>query len=187
MYPNCELFPLSLRFGKKDDRNLRSFVICQIRSSHNELSVNFTAALATLLTSVLLLSWKKPRSTTHAGNPSQAEKTAIHALLQVLTPTCSAWPSFYVQACRNADKAQKRVVKLPLEKIVDDVVNGVVELRNPTEDLRALVRGNLRIGRWDVVFTPGLFTWMNALCWIITQEFSTGTDEVSFSPRYSGS
>lgn len=128
---------------------------------------------------MLLLSWKRPTLRRDNKQDSiQNRKKAIHALLEIMTPTCSSWHSFYVTLCRNVDKAQTNVINIPLTRVLNDVLQGTVELRNPSEDLRALVRGRLHVDGWDILFTSGTFMWMDTLRWIVTQEFSAEVSPV---------
>ena len=74
---------------------------------------------------------------------SSHARTALQALQTVLVPTCSLWPTRYIQLVKRASShsghrsGSKLVV--PLSMLLQDVCDGVIELRDPISDLEDLM------------------------------------------------
>lgn len=77
-----------------------------------------------------------PFWTTSSSRPptkdSQRARTALQALQTVLVPSCSPWPTRYINLVKHASnhRTGSRIV-FPLSMLLQDVCDGVIELRDP--------------------------------------------------------
>lgn len=80
---------------------------------------------------------------TRVSSPEEDREThkALEALLAVLNPPNSRWPYSYIALARAAARSGSRTIHIPLVELVQDLLNGIVELR----DASAL--GELMAGR----------------------------------------
>jgi hypothetical protein len=78
---------------------------------------------------------------------SHHARTALQALQTVLVPTCSLWPARYIQlvqrASINPDHGSRSKIAIPLSMLMQDVCDGVIELRDPVSDLEDLMDGGV--------------------------------------------
>ncbi|OJA13882.1 hypothetical protein AZE42_05403 [Rhizopogon vesiculosus] len=77
---------------------------------------------------------------------SHHARTVIQALQTVLVPTCSLWPTRYIRLVKRASthghgSASKIVI--PLSMLLQDVRDGLMELRDPVCDLEDLMDGGV--------------------------------------------
>jgi hypothetical protein len=65
---------------------------------------------------------------------------ALQALQTVLVPSCSLWPARYIKLVKHASNyhTESRIV-VPLSMLLQDVCDGVIELRDPLHDLEDLM------------------------------------------------
>ncbi|KAG2337955.1 hypothetical protein BDR05DRAFT_969656, partial [Suillus weaverae] len=127
----------------------------QIRSLHiviNDLTIIFIksydpwnySTLEILITLILVLLFVTRFWTTYSSRPprkdSQRARTALQALQTVLVPSCSLWPARYIKLVKHASnhRTGSRIV-VPLSMLLQDVCDGVIELRDPLCDLEDLI------------------------------------------------
>ena len=63
----------------------------------------------------------------------------LYALQALMVPTRSHWPASYHKAAKVANKSKNKIIRIPLSLLLDDIFTGVVELRNPVDDLPLLL------------------------------------------------
>ncbi|KAG1741968.1 hypothetical protein EDB19DRAFT_1634285 [Suillus lakei] len=75
---------------------------------------------------------------------SQRARTALQALQTVLVPSCSLWPARYIKLVKNAPnhRSGSRII-IPLSMLLQDVCDGIIELRDPLYDLEDLIHGGV--------------------------------------------
>ncbi|KAG1792189.1 uncharacterized protein HD556DRAFT_1381389 [Suillus plorans] len=76
---------------------------------------------------------------------SQRARTALQALQTVIVPSCSLWPARYIKLVNHASnhRTGSRIV-VPLGMLLQDVCDGVIELRDPLYDLEDLIDQGVR-------------------------------------------
>ncbi|KAG2366069.1 hypothetical protein BDR07DRAFT_1458804 [Suillus spraguei] len=104
--------------------------------------------LEILIATVLVLLFVIRFWTTSSRPPtrdSQRARTALQALQTVLVPACSLWPARYIKLVKHAsnNRTGSRIV-IPLSMLLQDVCDGVIELRDPLCDLEDLIDGGVR-------------------------------------------
>ncbi|OBZ65731.1 hypothetical protein A0H81_14326 [Grifola frondosa] len=101
---------------------------------------------------------------------------ALQALLTIVTPTCSLWPQDYLEAVRHATVSRKTSLELPLHALINDVIAGKLELRDPRTYLPCLFMRSLTIDGWSLLLRIELSWWILVLRWIISSQlFSAQT------------
>ena len=127
-----------------------------------------SSILLALLALVLLVYACLSRRRRCPGQPSGDPRlrAPLNALLSFLTPTFSIWPPLYLRVAQLGITDNTAALRLPLATFLDDVISGVVELRNPVVDLPAFVTSTLSPHGWKVV--PHI-----ALSWYISVAVST--------------
>ncbi|KZP21123.1 hypothetical protein FIBSPDRAFT_1044300 [Athelia psychrophila] len=100
------------------------------------------------------------RSLLHAHqtrvSPPEEEREmqkALEALLAVLNPPNSRWPFSYVALARAAARSGSRTIRIPLVELVQDLLNGIVELRDASA-LGELIAGR-RVYGWRFILCAG--------------------------------
>ncbi|KAG0695191.1 hypothetical protein DFH29DRAFT_283250 [Suillus ampliporus] len=79
---------------------------------------------------------------------SQRARTALQALQTVIVPTCSLWPARYINLVQYAStNGTGSNIIIPLSMFLQDVCDGVIELRDPVSDLEDLSRWRRRCVR----------------------------------------
>ncbi|KAH8099532.1 hypothetical protein BXZ70DRAFT_1008939 [Cristinia sonorae] len=73
------------------------------------------------------------------------KRAVLQKLLAVLTPTQSIWPETYWQLSQRWVRSKKPVYRLSALSLRDDVVGGVVELRNASTNLPDAIMGRLEV------------------------------------------
>ncbi|KAG2028528.1 hypothetical protein BDR03DRAFT_1019681 [Suillus americanus] len=102
------------------------------------------STLEILITLILVLLFVTRFWTTYSSRPprkdSQRARTALQALQTVLVPSCSLWPARYIKLVKHASnhRTGSRIV-VPLSMLLQDVCDGVIELRDPLCDLEDLI------------------------------------------------
>lgn len=109
------------------------------------------AALVSLLFSLLLDCW----TFRHRGLANTRSKrfTPLHALMTVLTPTSSRWPTYYLSVSSYANSGREARLPLLLSKLINDIQSGAVELRSPQHDLADLIADTLLTQGWKISLT----------------------------------
>jgi len=98
-------------------------------------------------------------------------RAALQALLTVITPSCSLWPSRYTKLVKQASISPDNRIMLPLHIFVHDVLDGVVEVRDPLNDLVDLIRATgINANGWNICLSVGLRSWVNALGFCLTHK-----------------
>ena len=98
-------------------------------------------------------------------------RAALQALLTVITPSCSLWPSRYTKLVKQASVSPDNRVILPLHTFVQDVLDGVVEVRDPLNNLVDLIRATgINANGWNICLSVGLRSWVNALEFSLTHK-----------------
>ena len=59
------------------------------------------------------------------------EPNPLDAMLLLFTPACSVWPTTYLHRAAQAMMSKDRSMSIDLYELLDDLQNGVVQLRNP--------------------------------------------------------
>ncbi|KAG1724763.1 uncharacterized protein EDB91DRAFT_1170124 [Suillus paluster] len=97
--------------------------------------------LVLILVSRFLHTYFRPRLT----KDSQRARTALQALQTVLVPSCSLWPARYIKLVQYASNhgSGSRII-IPLSMLLQDICDGVIELRDPASDLEDLVGDGVR-------------------------------------------
>lgn len=109
----------------------------------------------------------------------QRTREALSAMLTVLTPVHSLWPARYVSIARST-QSDETVINIPLETLVCDVIEGVVELRNPRVNLPLLFQTGYPKGTMRIRLDTEWFWWFRLLRWLLCSAFSsTPISEVS--------
>lgn len=86
---------------------------------------------------LLAFAWRKARGPRF---PSARYTDTLHALQTTLVPCQSIWPTVYLNAARKWDKSGHILLELPVSTLIEDIVNGQIELRNPSQDLPVLIQ-----------------------------------------------
>jgi hypothetical protein len=97
----------------------------------------------------------------------------LQALLTVLTPSCSIWPSSYLALVRRARTSKSQTIKLPLFKLLKDVTYGQIELRDPQNDLPDLLRDHCRVYAWFVCLEVEISCQIAVLRWLLLSDLPT--------------
>ncbi|KIJ69125.1 hypothetical protein HYDPIDRAFT_185014 [Hydnomerulius pinastri MD-312] len=77
-------------------------------------------------------------------------RTALQAFQAVITPTCSLWPSRYTELAKRASTKPNSLLVLSLEMLMEDIVEGVIEMRDPINDLVELVGSGAKVYGWTI-------------------------------------
>ncbi|KAG1741972.1 hypothetical protein EDB19DRAFT_2024489 [Suillus lakei] len=132
--------------------------------------------LATIITIILVLcaicSW--PLSSSRPPtNDSQRARTALQALQTVLVLSCSLWPARYIKLVKNAPnhRSGSRII-IPLSMLLQDVCDGVTELRDPLYDLEDLILEGVYAYGCSVRLSDGWKWWVEWLDWMLRGEVS---------------
>jgi len=88
-------------------------------------------------------------------------RVALQALVTVITPTCSFWPSRYIELA----SVLRSHIDIPLEVIIKDTIDGVIEFRNPIDNLVDLIGSGATVNGHTVRITIGWKWWTNCFEW----------------------
>ncbi|KAF9227758.1 hypothetical protein BS17DRAFT_774263 [Gyrodon lividus] len=94
-------------------------------------------------------------------------RTALQALLTIITPTCSLWPTRYIELARRAESFPHPRISLPLEMVIGDAIAGVIEFRDPINDLADLVGSGIKVYGWIICLSIEWKWWIEAFEWWI--------------------
>jgi hypothetical protein len=136
-----------------------------ISHSWNDLAVSPAPAL--LLGSLLVLiafrflprRWRAPDSRAISRNSEHGSRLA--ALSTIVAPTRSFWPSTFVDIARRSDK----LVRIPLELLLDECLSGRVSLRSCGEDLPRLLNGALAVRGRSICLDVGAELRLRVAAW----------------------
>ena len=91
-------------------------------------------------------------------------RAALQALLTIITPSCSLWPSRYTRLVKQASISPDNRIMLPLHSFVQDVLDGAIELRDPLNNLVDLTRATgIDANGWNVCLRVGSRSWVSTL------------------------
>lgn len=88
-------------------------------------------------------------------------RVALQALVTIVAPTCSFWPSRYIELA----SVLRSHIDIPLEVIIKDTVDGVIEFRNPIDNLVDLIGSGATVNGHTVRTTIGWKWWINCFEW----------------------
>jgi hypothetical protein len=88
-------------------------------------------------------------------------RVALQALVAVVVPTCSLWPSHYIELAR----VLRSHIDIPLEVIIKDTIDGVIEFRNPINDLADLIGAGVSVNGRPIRINIGWKWWINCFEW----------------------
>jgi hypothetical protein len=96
---------------------------------------------------------------------------SLQSLLIVLVPCRSVWPEVYLNAARRVRNVREQQLALPISTVVNDIVHGRVQLRNPIQDLPVLLRGELLSYGWALKLIVDSDAWSAAIVWFLSGHF----------------
>ena len=120
------------------------------RDRHKELAV--VSSMTVLFLSLIWVQYFRQRkSKLKNSSDSTILKTrkALEALLVILTPTQSRWPSTYISIAKTAT-ASNPLLTLPVSKLIQDLNNGQLEVRNPNTLHELFGADPLRTYGWTI-------------------------------------
>ncbi|KAL4067759.1 hypothetical protein V8B97DRAFT_1915362 [Scleroderma yunnanense] len=97
-------------------------------------------------------------------------RAALHALLTVIAPSCSLWPSRYTKLVKQASVSPDNCIVLPLHMFIQDVLDGVVELRDPLKNLADLTHTGVKANGWNICIGIDPRSWVNTLGFYFTHK-----------------
>lgn len=103
----------------------------------------------------------------HSGQESYAP---IHALTKLIIPTRSLWPQNYF-ASRSWSNAPTRTASIPVTHLLQDIVQGKIELRQPVHSLPLLMKGQLCLDGWNFGLRFAAKLRMKVLLWSFSELF----------------
>lgn len=80
---------------------------------------------------------------------SQARQ-ALDALLSILSPTRSLWPSFYTRIAKRSGIFETRQLDIPASRLINDVATGVIQLRDAENDLEDFLEDRVCVDGWRI-------------------------------------
>ena len=164
----CSLSPYHTKKALSSVLHSLSYIQATV-SKYQEIPPETLLSGAVLLLAVLLvtryyLSHSRQRDDVLEG------RLVLEALLSVITPTRSTWPSHYSTSALAGSPSQK-CLRVPLEVFYKDIVYGVTELRDPIVHLPALFHDKLTsVSGLSVSVFAGLSLWLKLVGWIISCE-----------------
>lgn len=88
-------------------------------------------------------------------------RATLRSLLTVIAPTCSLWPSRYVKLV----SILRSHVDLPLAMVIEDTTDGIIEFRNPIDDLEDLIGSGITINGHTIRVSIGWKWWISCFEW----------------------
>ncbi|KII89192.1 hypothetical protein PLICRDRAFT_175414 [Plicaturopsis crispa FD-325 SS-3] len=138
-------------FDRKGHVNRAHAAILNLRnsvSSYTFNTIDYILVYAALSMFLLLCVFSSRRPT---KKPDLAEiRMALHALLTVISPTRSIWPSSYPAIAKKSVHERSGTLMLPLIDLANDIISGSIEFRNIQHDLPALIHGDIDADGWSV-------------------------------------
>lgn len=99
-----------------------------------------------------------------ARNPKEDHvhtRVALQALVTVVAPTCSLWPSRYI----GLASVLRSHIDIPLEVIMKDTINGIMEFRNPSHNLADLIGSGANVNGHTIRIKIGWIWWAKYFEW----------------------
>ncbi|KAF8844825.1 hypothetical protein BDN67DRAFT_962265 [Paxillus ammoniavirescens] len=109
-------------------------------------------------------------------------RTALQAILTLITPTCSLWPTRYIELARRAGSVSHSRISVPFEAIVGDVIEGIIEFRDPINDLADLLGSGVKVYGCTIGMSIEWKWWIEAFEWWIVAKPSKMPGHPSGSP-----
>ena len=140
----------------------------------------YALVVATVLVCLLATLYAKlVRRRTCASRISRSREV-LQSILYVVTPTRSVWPKHFIAAAQGASALRGKTVQLPLRTLIEDMVNGCMEMRMPQQDLPGLLRNALTVNGW----TFGLYaerTWrLDLMRWVLAAQLAPSKSKVCY-------
>lgn len=88
-------------------------------------------------------------------------RVALQALVTVVVPTCSLWPSRYIELA----SVLRSHIDISLEAIIKDTIDGVIEFRNPISDLADLIGAGATVNGHTIRIHIGWKWWIDCFEW----------------------
>lgn len=107
-------------------------------------------------------------------------REALLSLYAFITPTQSFWPVQYLSLARSAAASHKRAMHLPLGTLYRDLLDDVIELRNPREHLPLLLSDKLSVPT-RIRVEIELFWWFKLLWFMFSCYMRSGRPSVAVS------
>ncbi|KIK81562.1 hypothetical protein PAXRUDRAFT_155829 [Paxillus rubicundulus Ve08.2h10] len=95
-------------------------------------------------------------------------RTALQAILTLITPTSSLWPARYIELARCAGSLSPPGIFVPLEVILWDIIEGIIEFRDPINDLADLICSEMKVYGFTMSLSIEWKWWIEAFEWWIT-------------------
>ncbi|KAH0830698.1 hypothetical protein J3R83DRAFT_2176 [Lanmaoa asiatica] len=126
---------------------------------------------------ICFLALSRPRKEDHIHT-----RATLRALLTVIVPTCSLWPSRYIELAR----VLRSRVDIPLEVIIEDTIGGVIEFRKPIDDLADLICSGAIVNGNTICINIGWKWWISCFeWWMFAQGTPTGQSKSGYSLLHS--
>ncbi|OSD08488.1 hypothetical protein PYCCODRAFT_1357124 [Trametes coccinea BRFM310] len=100
-------------------------------------------------------------------------RAALTSMYAVITPTQSLWPQHYLSLARSAAVSNRKCIHLSLGTLYRDLLNDVVELRNPRDHLPVLLSGHLS-GHMRIRLNVELSWWFRLFWWTFCCNLRSG-------------
>lgn len=111
--------------------------------------------------------------------------SALKSLSKVVLPTCSVWPSYYLDLARTADEnyncfpnTSSACINMPINILLRDIRQGRIELRYPSKYLYLLIQRQLNIDGWRIHPTITSRERLRAVGWYMLSELATSAGHV---------
>ncbi|TFY70258.1 hypothetical protein EVG20_g2738 [Dentipellis fragilis] len=131
------------------------------------------AVIFVVLVIVMMLAIRPKR----APNADNGSLQYLRALQTVFIPTTSHWPPFYSSLARSSNST--RATRIPLSRLLQDLVEGTLELRNPTLSLHELLAGRLTVLGCRVEIAVDFNFRVNVSLWWMWSHYLTAGFKVS--------
>ncbi|KZT71258.1 hypothetical protein DAEQUDRAFT_121814 [Daedalea quercina L-15889] len=151
-----------------------NFIFARGSFSHYCGSVSICA-----ITLLILYAALSRRSPTRRDRISESRRV-LQALLYILAPTRSLWPQPYVYLVQKAIGAGKNTLQLPLRVLVNDILDGRIELRASKLDLPGLQRNAFLVDGWTFGLRVEWALWVDMLAWALTAQMVPSKSEDYF-------
>ncbi|KAI0647425.1 hypothetical protein C8Q79DRAFT_1118412 [Trametes meyenii] len=123
--------------------------------------------LSTTFSLVLLLLYGAYTRQARENRVLPRTREVLLSLYAVLTPTQSFWPPQYLSLARSTAKANNKIISISLSTLYRDLLDDVVELRCPKEDLPLLFLDKLLVPT-QISLDVDSFWWVKLLWWMFS-------------------
>jgi hypothetical protein len=113
----------------------------------------------------------------------EQEKSALDCLIKALTPSHSVWPEWYTSLCTHPHptcelKQPHKALILPLSRILDDLCQNHVQLRDPNDNMHRFIHGEIRSYKWRFLVKVDFTIYQRVIKWIVLSYFISGIENV---------